>query len=121
MSALAVRLAYITGVQLPLVGMLLTSWYKYLLLEILYYSPQSIFILFSTLALKADIDIVADLGYSMLIQDMARQSAYFCEKSGAGGFIGVMLCTVQSYMNNLVSTAARQIHDLSMALAELPD
>ena len=91
-----------------------------MLLVIVHYNPaQSILTFFSTLALKAD--IVADLGYSMLIQDMARQSAYFCEKSGAGGFIGVMLCTVQSYMNNLVSTAARQIHDLSMALAELPD
>ena len=57
--------------------------------------------IFFTLALKAN--VVADLGYSMLIQDMAGRSAYFCEKAGAGGFIVEMLCTVQIYMNNLVA------------------
>ena len=77
------------------------------------------FTFFSTLALKAD--TVADLGYSMLIQDMARQSAYFCEKSGTGGVIVVMLCTVQSYMNNLMAKVSLVYtpQDYYSVLAEL--
>jgi len=33
---------------------------------------------------------------------MAAKSAYFCEKSGTGGLIGLLLCTVQIYMDTLV-------------------
>ena len=36
------------------------------------------------------------VGYNMLMQELARMSAYFCEKAGSGGLIGVHLLSLQS-------------------------
>ena len=48
------------------------------------------------------VDTKANIGYGLLLQDMARLSEYFCEKANAGGLVGVLLVTVKNYRNMLV-------------------
>ena len=48
------------------------------------------------------VDTNANVGYGLLLRDMARLSEYFCEKANACGLVGVLLVTVSSYQNILV-------------------
>lgn len=45
----------------------------------------------------------ASVGYNILMQELARMSAYFCEKAGAGGLIGVHLLTFRNPLSFVVS------------------
>ena len=51
--------------------------------------------------LKADTD--ANVGYGLLLQDMARLSEYFCEKANDSGLVKVLLVTVNNYQRHLVN------------------
>ena len=48
------------------------------------------------------VDTEANIGYGLLLQDMARLSEYFCEKANDCGLVTILLVTVNSYQNKLV-------------------
>ena len=48
-------------------------------------------------ALKVHTD--SNVGYGLLLQDMAQLSEYFCEKANDGGLVAVFLVTVDSYLD----------------------
>ena len=48
------------------------------------------------------VDTEANIGFGLLLQDMARLSEYFCEKAYDGGLVTILLVTVNSYQNERV-------------------
>ena len=48
------------------------------------------------------IDTTADIGYVLLLHDMARLSEYFCEKANDHGLVDVLLVTVNRYQTVFV-------------------
>ena len=48
-------------------------------------------------AMKADTD--SNVGYGLLLQDIAQLSEYFCEKANDGGLVTLFLVTIDFYQN----------------------
>ena len=55
------------------------------------------------------IDTTANIGYGLLLQEMARISSYFCEEAVVGRLVDVLLVTVNSYQNLLTNEVIKKV------------